>query len=894
MAARDVTLKFGADVSGVGTAMLQASRSVNEFAGNVRSSVENANSAFQQIGSIVSDAAKVAAGIVAANAAVKVFALSDAGLAASTALSASAMGRAAISAGTYASSLLSAASGAVVTTVAANALGYALVAAPLVGAAAFAYLEAKAWETAPSIAQVGRQMAFAGNVTAIEAAANGFVFTGKVIGDYINELQKIPGVTQGDATAIQGLFGSIHNYSSTVNDALVDLLAKYAGSSDQAKAAAKEWAAVFDDPNARGQAFLQSLAGVTNAEVEQFRAAQQTGNVNRMNAAIYDVIVNRFQALGQEATRATAEQLQNAQAFGTSQKFVDSLTESLRQQNEALASNVAALRARGAAVSAQPLTLEQSARAINSVLQSDNPLTAQLDAVNARIATLRSGLQGSTTDAGKLVAGFESFSANAKVDSDGRFRAGFGSDTTTSASGQVSPVTSSTVVTMEDAWRDLNRRIPEFTAEAAKEIGAQFNNLSAAAKASIASVAYNYGHVPDSVIAAARTGSDQNVASAIGGLTSNPMRRQQEAANITNAPGGVGNQAAITADMRAQLDLRQQLLDKQAGGNALDQANLAIAARNAAGARNDVADQEQRNAALERQLALTNDLSARSALQLQLEQGRAALADRQLAVVKAQDQLAITRADTPAAKRDAQVAAGQHVQAAFPDRSSEQFIAAQNQIEQANKTFQAAQAADDAAVEEAKYQTALNGFNERITLIKSETQEREIAAQEGLARQVAVNAQIEALQIAHQKRLQEIYGEGTPQFRAAATQIQTIPSATADANAKAQAEAAKQVQASWKSAFDAIGSNVTTSLEGMIQRTTTFGQAAKSLATSIEDTFLQAGVKIVENWALQMAKMALPSIFGAPAQGTTGAAGAGGGAVAGAASPGGAAASGVQ
>ncbi len=77
---------------------------------------------------------------------------------------------------------------------------------------------------------------------------------------------------KGDATAIQGLFGSIHNYSSTVNDALVDLLAKYAGSSDQAKAAAKEWAAVFDDPNARGQAFLQSLAGVTNAELEQFRA----------------------------------------------------------------------------------------------------------------------------------------------------------------------------------------------------------------------------------------------------------------------------------------------------------------------------------------------------------------------------------------------------------------------------------------------------------------------------------------------------------------------------------------------------------------------------------------------------------------------------------------------
>ncbi len=66
-----------------------------------------------------------------------------------------------------------------------------------------------------------------------------------------------------------------------------------------------------------------------------------------MNAAIYDVIVNRFQALGQEATRATAEQLQNAQAFGTSQKFVDSLTESLRQQNESWPAMSRRWRARG-------------------------------------------------------------------------------------------------------------------------------------------------------------------------------------------------------------------------------------------------------------------------------------------------------------------------------------------------------------------------------------------------------------------------------------------------------------------------------------------------------------------------------------------------------------------
>ncbi|VFU07011.1 hypothetical protein [Methylocella tundrae] len=437
MATKDVTLKFGADVSGVATSMLQASRSVNEFTGNVRSSIENANSVFKEMGSIIADVGKVAVGIVGANAAVKIFAASNEGVAVATALSGSAMGRAALAAGGYASSLLSTASGAVVATVAANALGYALMMVPVVGGAAFAYLEAKALETAATIAQVGRQMAFAGNVSAIEGAANGFVYTNKIIGDYVGELQKIPGVTEKDGAAIQGLFGSIHNYSQTVNDALVELLTKYAGSSDQAKSTAKEWAAVFDDPNSKGLSFLQTLAGVTSGELEQFRQAQMTGNANKMNAVIYDALINRLEAVSKESMRATAEMAQNAYAFGTGDKLYRKLTDSLRQQNEELNKNVSVLRARAAAVSDQPMTLEQSVRAVNAVLQADNPLASQLDAVNARIATLRSGLQGATGDAAKMISGFEGFSAKAKIDSDGKYRAGFGSESWLGESGRI-------------------------------------------------------------------------------------------------------------------------------------------------------------------------------------------------------------------------------------------------------------------------------------------------------------------------------------------------------------------------------------------------------------------------------------------------------------------------
>src|SRR3990167_4473432 len=90
----------------------------------------------------------------------------------------------------------------------------------------------------------------------------------------------------------------------------------------------------------------------------------------------------------------------------------------------------------------------------------------------------------------------EGFRAKAYYDINA-YRAGYGSDTVTLPDGTVKRVTKSTVVTKEDADRDLLRRVAEFSAIAAKGVGrAVWNVLTLPARIALTSIAYNYGRIP--------------------------------------------------------------------------------------------------------------------------------------------------------------------------------------------------------------------------------------------------------------------------------------------------------------------------------------------------------------------------------------------------------------
>lgn len=116
------------------------------------------------------------------------------------------------------------------------------------------------------------------------------------------------------------------------------------------------------------------------------------------------------------------------------------------------------------------------------------------------------------------------------------WRAGYGSDTYTKEDGTVHKVTESTMVSKEDAERDLERRVvEEFMMRAMKQVGpARFNSLPIPAQAALVSIAYNYGSLPERILPAAISGDLNKLASAVESLKTddggiNAERRQGEA-----------------------------------------------------------------------------------------------------------------------------------------------------------------------------------------------------------------------------------------------------------------------------------------------------------------------------------------------------------------------------
>ncbi|ATW43763.1 integrating conjugative element protein [Glaesserella parasuis] len=150
-------------------------------------------------------------------------------------------------------------------------------------------------------------------------------------------------------------------------------------------------------------------------------------------------------------------------------------------------------------------------------------------------------ISGSTMDlATGLLRNFEGFISKAQWDVNAH-RVGYGSDTITRADGTIVKVTKDTVITKEDAERDLARRTAIFANNVRKELGdSNWNALPPNAQAVLVSYAYNYGSlaktksVLDAARRSAQTGDMTALATAVrnrqvdnNGI--NARRRNQEA-----------------------------------------------------------------------------------------------------------------------------------------------------------------------------------------------------------------------------------------------------------------------------------------------------------------------------------------------------------------------------
>ncbi|GAB1672305.1 integrating conjugative element protein [Mannheimia haemolytica] len=148
-----------------------------------------------------------------------------------------------------------------------------------------------------------------------------------------------------------------------------------------------------------------------------------------------------------------------------------------------------------------------------------------------------------------LIKQFEGYLSHGKWDVNAN-RAGYGSDTYTTADGIVHRVQKGTYVSREDAERDLARRMPQFMNVARDNVGTDvWAKLTPQAQAALTSVSYNYGSlyklksVQKAAAVSAQSGDMTALANSIRNLQGhnngvNARRRNQEADYIINAPKG--------------------------------------------------------------------------------------------------------------------------------------------------------------------------------------------------------------------------------------------------------------------------------------------------------------------------------------------------------------------
>ena len=279
---------------------------------------------------------------------------------------------------------------------------------------------------------------------------------------------------------------------------------------------------------------LASLSSEAANQVESSVSAQELAYSRLVEA--YDGDTQKLKALANERGEV------DALIANKTGELSDAQIEDLKRVRDEIDKNIA--KAKEAAAETDTL-LQKQIRAYQSYGESRMQAGA---------------ITGGTID---TIKQFEGYSSKPYWDVNA-YRAGFGSDTVTLADGSVQKVVQGMTVSLEDANRDLARRVGEFQQGVIAKIGGErFDSFTTEQQAALTSIAYNYGSLPDRIVEAVRSGTAADIGNAIGGLAGdnggiNADRRRKEA----SAFGG-GNAAFSTfeAQQKAEKDAAKETAD---------------------------------------------------------------------------------------------------------------------------------------------------------------------------------------------------------------------------------------------------------------------------------------------------------------------------------------------
>ncbi|WP_275790565.1 tape measure protein [Pararhizobium gei] len=368
------------------------------------------------------------------------------------------------------------------------------------------------------------------------------------------------------------LFGAVNGNTKPIDDAV---------------AAVRELDSELDNLQSGGaiSADLRKQVDVIVGKLEQGAAtADQTSEALERVASVEPNVqgyVSRLQPLLfafekiRKAAKDTAEEVARVTGKGTYAEGYRSQGYTFKSESEK------SLKATGAfldqrTIDAQRSELEKQVNdRTDAILEAAKKISVALDKSAAEIqarkeiaaeAAVRSS-ERSVSSAAELIKGYEGFRTKPYWDVNA-MRAGFGSDTVTLDDGSVRKVTDGITVSLESANRDLDRRIGEFQKGIEGKIGRDtFRSMDDGQQAALTSIAYNYGSLPDRIVAAIKSGDAGTVYNAIKGLGEdnggiNRGRRNSEAdLYLKGAPAGVQDRVQVVNDFQQTLKEQHAYID---------------------------------------------------------------------------------------------------------------------------------------------------------------------------------------------------------------------------------------------------------------------------------------------------------------------------------------------
>lgn len=394
--------------------------------------------------------------------------------------------------------------------------------------------------------------------------------------DGLNEINSIgqrAGRGFGDATGLSGVAGLINGQSDPrTNDLSRDIHNKVAAFNKlQVEGGNKP---VSDQTISSIVELNQKLKEGLITSTEFYKSMAEFSSANPgILQLVHDLqpLIDKFE----ELAKAVSSAAEKAAAAGT-----DDRADSRKFQSESKAYGDY-IAGRNANASRSDLQKQIDERAAQIIKDSTEKLGHAITDAAAKIQAakelaaedLAKQQTASVNGAVSLIKDFEGFISKPKWDVNA-FRAGYGSDTVTLADGTIQKITEGMSVSVADANRDLVRRIGEFQDGIKKQIGADtFNSFDEKQQAALASIAYNYGSLPDRIVAAIKSGNQATIVKAIRGLGGdnggiNKDRRNSEAdVFLGGAPSGV--KKAVQGDDRFNKNLTEtqaqiELLNKEA------------------------------------------------------------------------------------------------------------------------------------------------------------------------------------------------------------------------------------------------------------------------------------------------------------------------------------------